>query len=289
MPDALASTPDPILAIICTPDYVGRALAVQLSLRETGRAYSLELLTTESVSYRLPATTFTSLDELCEHDDRAVTVRQKYWHRPDAVRWALKPVFLSQLLRKHPDRAILLCDTDLCFFRPPDGILAHLRDFGLVLTPHWRPHDPAGLTREFRLNFMDGLFNAGCMAANARGLKAVDWWARACIAACERNYGEGLFDDQRYLDLMLVHFPEVAIYRDPGFNLAFWNHHLRLPGPDGTRIVPDRWPVSMVHFTKDTVAVIEGGEDPVLVPFMVRYLEIGARAAQLFEARDERE
>ncbi len=270
-----------VVGSIVTPDYVDRALAVALSLRAAGCPCRLELLTTRPVTVELEDVAVTSLDELGGRDRRARALPRTYGADPDALRWSLKPVFLTHLLRKHAGGPVLLCDSDLCFFDRPDALLAGLDAGGLVLTPHWRPLDPTGARLDFRLNFMDGLFNAGCVAANERGIAALDWWAQACAAACERDPARGLYVDQRYLDLMVVYFPEAVICRDPGFNVANWNRHLRTPDAGGRRPVPDRWPVRMVHFTGDTIREIEQGRDPLLLPLYVRYLELRAQAERI--------
>jgi hypothetical protein len=121
------------------------------------------------------------------------------------------------------------------------------------------------------LNFLDGLFNAGCVGASGDATKELTWWATACASACDKAYEQGLYHDQRYLDLMPIYFPRVRILRHRGYNLADWNAHLRTADCNGLRSVPDSYDVVMVHFTVNTIRRIERGEDPLLTPLLDEY------------------
>ena len=210
-----------ILCTIVTPDYIDRALTVWRSAEESGTHIDFVVLTTGPVSVDLPGITVLSLQELATRDSRAHKVKEKYSGESDPVRWSLKPVLMSHLLRAPSIERVVYSDCDTCFFRTPYILLDSLGDGDVLLTPHWRPLEPDGSSRGFRINFLDGLFNAGCVAANRKGVDALDWWARACLYACEKDYERGLFHDQRYLDLLPIYFPNTTICRHQGFNLAW--------------------------------------------------------------------
>jgi hypothetical protein len=277
----MRKNPSRLICSIVTPDYIDRALTVLLSLQAIQLNMPMVVLTTESIKIHIEGLSFLPLEELCDREARARVIVSKYGDELDKIRWSLKPVLLSYLIRSQPDAEVLLCDSDLCFFSSPDPIFQYLDQGGIVLTPHWRPLCPATFPSNFRYHFLDGLFNAGCVLANARGLNALNWWADACISACEKNYEEGVYDDQRYLDLMPIYFPETVVCRHLGFNLADWNVHLRQKNGQGEREVPDKWPVSLVHFTKNTICKTLGGFDPVLYPYLMKYRGLMNEAARI--------
>lgn len=268
------------LCTIITPDYLPYALAVRTSLDLLQCDWPLHVLVTGPCNVTWPRVHLWSVPHLSELNPTAKAIVDKYASETDRLRWCLKAVFLATLVETKSADSVVYCDSDVCFFQHPKPIFDELATGGTVLTPHWRPPTPVPSARNFRLNFLDGLFNAGCVGVNSRGLDAMAWWADACLHACEKNHAEGLFDDQRYLDLLPVYFPETRILRRFGFNLADWNRHLREPGGDGSRLVPDKEAVSLVHFTKNTIRHIEGGRDPVLEPYLERYKQILTRLNQ---------
>jgi hypothetical protein len=188
---------------------------------------------------------------------------------------------MAHLIERGDGDVVLYVDPDTCFFRDPLELCLELGDGGILVTPHWRPPDPYGPSQPFLTNFMDGLFNAGCVVARKDGKAALEWWAEACLARCDLDYSRGLYLDQKYLDLLPVWFPETVICQNRGCNLADWNVQLRKHDTKtGARDVPDRWPVLMVHFTANTIALIKSGRDAVLVPYLKEYLEIRATASR---------
>lgn len=106
------------------------------------------------------------------------------------------------------------------------------------------------------------------------------WWLDCCISACEKNYSEGLYVDQRYLDLMPIYFSQVTVCRHRGYNLADWNRHLRHKPTKGMALIPGRWKVRSVHFTRNTIARIETGKDAALEPYYREYKCILAEAKE---------
>ncbi|WP_448206769.1 hypothetical protein [Azospirillum sp. sgz302134] len=263
--------PRSAICTIITPDYADYALALRSSLDESGWTGPLFVLATAPCAIPHPGIRLWTVPGLAATSPGARATLATHGKDRDRLRWCMKPVFLAHLLEEGMADAVVYCDPDLFFFESPQPLFDELRTGGILLTPHWRPATPEASPQDFRLNFTDGLFNAGCVGANRAGTDALRWWAAACRHACEKNPAEGLFDDQRYLDLMPLHFPRTRILRHQGFNLAVWNRHLRDPGEDGVRPVPDRFPVSLVHFTRKTMSLIDQGHDPILEPYLARY------------------
>jgi hypothetical protein len=275
----------PVVCTIITTRFADRAVVLAESLRRTGyNGHFIAFVTGSLTPSSKPVVEahgveFRDLNSVVSDSDIAAQARDKYHADSDRIRWAFKPVvLLHSLLALGASRALYV-DPDMFFVASPEALLEPLDGAGIVLTPHWRPLDPEGLTKEFRLSFVDGLYNAGCIAAAPKGVAALRWWARACLAGCEKDYASGLFDDQRYLDLLPVGFDDVHICRNQGFNVADWNVHLRQPDASGGRRVPDVWPIGLIHFTRNTVVRIRNGDDEILVPYLAAY------EAELHQAR----
>lgn len=138
---------------------------------------------------------------------------------------AVKPWALEHLLRRGY-RNVLYIDPDIWLYRPLDHVFA-LLDAGanMVLTPHLL----APVTDVAKPGELDvrraGTYNLGFCALRAgdNAIAIVRWWQgklrRHCIVAFE----QGIFVDQSWMDLVPGLFPDVAILRHPGYNVAYWN------------------------------------------------------------------
>jgi len=259
------------ICTIVTPDFVDKAYVVIESARRSGAIFDAWVLVTDDRTKPIDGMKMLATEDLAGNDDRVDRICRKYADSKDKTRWSLKPILMKHLIAHKECDHVIYVDSDVCFFRDPTELSNMLGSGSILLTPHWRPKKPEADPRGFCTNFKDGLFNAGCVVASKRGLPALEWWADACLFACEHTYSKGLFADQKYLDLLPIYFEDIIICRHRGYNLADWNEHLRTADETGHRDVPDRWPVSMVHFTQNTIANIESMADPILEPYLKKY------------------
>jgi hypothetical protein len=204
----------------------------------------------------------------------AVGSIKKYASSTDQLRWALKPVFTSFMLRTICDKVILL-DNDVYFFQPYEFLFDDLERYRVLLTPHWRCKNPNEDEWVFTNNFTDGVFNAGFFGANENALEIVDWWSMVCQYKCEKDYTKGVWDDQKYLDLLPSRFPSVGIVWHEGCNVASWNKRdsVRVQS-DNEVLINGKYPIIFVHFTLDTMADIKRqiyGGDPLMIPYLEKY------------------
>lgn len=193
-------------------------------------------------------------------------------YRGDALRWGCKPLLIGQLLEEGYDRVIYV-DNDICFFSSPDPLFEMLDAHAVLLTPHFYPADPTRGQHWLEANFRVGLYNAGFVAAGQNGRGAMEWWAACCAYSIRKSAWRGLFDDQKYLDLLPVIFDGVHVLRHRGCNVAGWNIDMcpRTVSADGSVIIDGRWPLVFVHFNSFTVRAILKGRDPLLAPLMRQY------------------
>lgn len=200
----------------------------------------------------------------------ASALKKKY--RGNALRWSCKPLYLLYLLELGYDRVIYV-DNDICFFSPADFLFEELENVSVMLTPHFYAASPGKSANWFEANFWVGLYNAGFVGATQNGLPALYWWAECCLYNVKQSAWRGLFDDQKYLDLLPVVFDDVKILKHKGCNVAGWNietcpRTLR----DGYPRIADRWLVVFVHFTPLTFTNILSGKDPALAGLLETYL-----------------
>lgn len=151
----------------------------------------------------------------------AVKILEKY--KADQLRWALKPTYLKFLLKQGYDQVIYV-DNDVFFYSDPTFLFDLLRDHSFLLTPHFYSSDPSENQNWLEANFRVGLYNAGFIGVSQKGISILDWWENCCVYNVKKSYWRGLFDDQKYLDLVPVLFDDVKIVKHKGCNLAGWNY-----------------------------------------------------------------
>jgi glycosyltransferase involved in cell wall biosynthesis len=162
---------------------------------------------------------------------------------------AVKPHLLQHLLADGASRLVYL-DPDILLFRPMDRVLELLETHGIVLTPHLTaPIDDDRFPDELAI-MRSGTYNLGFLAVAAHPStdRMLDWWRDRIYDRCVSRVEQGLFTDQKWIDLVPGMFPGVAILSDPGHNVAYWNLHSRTVRL-GEEIEVNGSPLVFFHFS----------------------------------------
>lgn len=220
----------------------------------------------------------------------------KYQRDKDRLRWGLKSVFMKFLLKQSDIDKLVYLDNDIFFYSDYQFLFNLLEKHSFLLTPHHYKHDPKEEQNWFEANFRVGVFNAGFVGANKTGLTTLQWWADCCAYRCEKNAFRGLFDDQKYLDLVPVLEETAYIVRHKGCNLAGWNIELcKRIMDNGSLKIDGKYAVVFVHYNSFTIRKILEGEDALLLPLYEQYeatlkaFKPGLRRDDLFEAERKRD
>jgi len=164
---------------------------------------------------------------------------------------AVKPFVLSELFVNFSYETLVYLDPDIWIFRHMTEVYQALEDASIILTPHMRrPYYDNYHPNDLSI-LQSGTYNLGFI-----GLRAgkscrylLDWWMSKLYRDCIVDVANGLFVDQKWIDLVPAFFPDVCILHDPTYNVAYWNlHERRLSGNmDGWRV--DGKPLSFFHFS----------------------------------------
>lgn len=197
----------------------------------------------------------------------------KYQTHRDKFRWSLKPVFMSKLLDEKVSDKMIYLDNDLFFFSNYDFLFNLLDQYALLLTPHYYKYSPKREQNWFEANFRVGLFNAGFVGANKNARQSLQWWADCCAYRCEKNSFRGLFDDQKYLDLLPIMNPDAHIIRHQGCNVAGWNTDVCKRSVVNYKVmINEQFPIVFIHFNETTVREIVKGSDALLYNYYHAYV-----------------
>ena len=165
---------------------------------------------------------------------------------------ALKPFMFQHLLEQCGYDAVLYFDPDIELFRALDEVTQPLAEgASLILTPHMcapcvDPAEPNDLTI-----MRAGIFNLGFLGAArcAESSDVIAWWARRLRYECINAQSDGLFVDQKFMDLAPAFAAGAHICRDTTMNVAYWNLRQRvLGGAEGAWTV-DGAPLGFFHYS----------------------------------------
>lgn len=258
---------------ITTYDHLYKVFALADSLTALNPETTLHVLCTDrsNISETNPRCKFYQLEDL-KTESAFEKIKTKYRGEKDKLRWCMKPVFLIHLLKQN-DKVIYL-DNDICFFGAFDFLFDLLARHSFLLTPHHYSRNPNKDQNWFEANFRVGLFNAGFVGVNRQAINSLNWWAEACAYRCEKSALRGLFDDQKYLDLIPVMEENALIIQHKGCNVAEWNRDevSRTKKPDGSIWLAATYPLIFIHFNHTTIRAIHEGMEPCLAPCLDLYL-----------------
>ncbi len=140
---------------------------------------------------------------------------------------AIKPFMLARLLKQPGCKKVIYLDPDTVVFSRLDDIIETLDSASIVLTPHQtRPEQSLAAVMDNEIcSLKHGIYNLGfiAVAATDTGHEFADWWSRRTYHFCRADIPNGLFTDQRWIDLVPAFFSDVAIMRSSRHNVATWN------------------------------------------------------------------
>lgn len=167
---------------------------------------------------------------------------------------AIKPFMLTRLLGQRSCKKVIYLDPDIVAFSRLDDILEALDSANIVLTPHQtRPEQSLAAVMDNEIcSLKHGVYNLGfvAVAATEIGLEFAEWWSKRVYYFCRADIPNGLFTDQRWIDLVPAFFTDVAIMRSSRHNVATWNLTTRvLSVSENGQYLVDSQPLGFYHFT----------------------------------------
>lgn len=164
---------------------------------------------------------------------------------------ALKPFALAAALGVEGTRGAVYLDTDMLALAPfLDLVEAAWNDADVWLTPHLRTTAAPARFAPFLHN---GAYNAGFLAVAARpeGRLFLEWLSARVARDCVRDFRNGLFVDQKWLDLAAGLLPGIRPLSYPGLNIGHWNLHEHRfeERADGSLWLDGAIPAALFHFS----------------------------------------
>lgn len=196
------------------------------------------------------------IDRILALDDLPIPERRiwSFFHTIVELATAIKPFALVELLREPDVERVIYFDPDIVLFSRLDDLLADLDAANVVLTPHLTvPERSLDAVRDNEISALKhGVYNLGFLGVrdSPEGSRFARWWAERIYHFCVADIPNGLFTDQRWIDLAPAFFEGVGILKNPRFNVATWNLTTRdLGGSLDKGFTVDGLPLGFYHFT----------------------------------------
>jgi len=167
---------------------------------------------------------------------------------------ALKSYFCDYFIRTEPNASeILYLDSDLYVYSPLKEIEQLHQQYDILLTPHLiRPMHFDGKQPDEVAYLATGTYNGGFFSfkVNDNSKAFIKWWCERMRYYCYYKLEEGLFVDQKWMNLIPVFFDKVWIIKHAGYNVSYWNLHERNITQRGNEFfVNDEYPLVFFHYS----------------------------------------
>ncbi|HIK36482.1 MAG: glycosyltransferase [Geminocystis sp.] len=240
---------------VCAANYIPRARVLAESVKKLHSQVPFHLFLNDSIPPNFP--------QDYEPFDNIVTVTQL--NIPNFPQWvfkhsvlesctAIKPIAFQYLFQKYNCHGIIFLDPDVVVFSPLDELFSHFNHASILLTPHQlQPEKVHSAILDNEICFLRyGTFNLGFLGVknSPEGKNFLQWWGDRCYHYCYDDHKNGIYTDQRWIDLVTSFFQEVKILRHPGYNVANWNlSHRQLRGDFNRGITVNNQPLYFYHFS----------------------------------------
>ncbi len=212
---------DYVVCSLSTKSHVPLMNTLANSVRRhfTGRIYLL-VVDSDDASLIPEGTTLVRLSDVIEPSVWQDMVRR---YNILELCCALKS-FLMRFLARTVGSPIIYMDADTYALGPMDALLPDRPDFSVFLTPHLLYPFSGELHAEEIGMLCVGVYNGGMIGVGlgSDGIRFLDWWLDRVSRYAYDSREQGVFTDQKWLDLVPCFFKDVQISRAPGLNLGHW-------------------------------------------------------------------
>lgn len=143
---------------------------------------------------------------------------------------AIKPFVFHTIFEKLGYDRVIYFDPDIYVYEKLTELeMCFERGYEIVLTPHLNDVcDDEGIPNDLDI-IKSGIYNLGFLALSKslNTMKLIRWWEGKLEYQCIESFKDGLFVDQKWMDLVPAMFQHVCIFKHSGYNVAYWNMAVR--------------------------------------------------------------
>ena len=187
-----------------------------------------------------------TLDELMLPDMKKMLFRYTILELNTAV----KPWVLHFLIKKGYKHVVYF-DPDICVYRSLVELESALSSNDIVLTPHLtRPLEDDRKPSELDI-LRSGSYNLGFVAftSTENTKRCLLWWQSKLEYGAVVDLENGMFNDQKWCELLPSLFENVHILRNPAYNVAYWNLAHRTVEKNDDKYEVNKEPLAFFHYS----------------------------------------
>lgn len=211
-----------------TSNYLPKARVLAQSVREHAPDACFHLMLSDDPPASLDLSQ-EPFDNLIRLEDLAIEnlAQWAFGHTVVELCTAVKGFAFQHIFSRHKAEKIFYFDPDMVIFGRLDELIERLDRHSILLTPHQSVPETTleAIADNEIASLKHGVFNLGFLGLrnSEQGCGFADWWASRLKFFCHDLLSEGLFTDQRWVDLAPCFFTDLEVMRDAGFNVATWN------------------------------------------------------------------
>lgn len=203
-------------------------------------------------------------------------------HRVVEICTAVKGQALLNFLQAGHSNKVVYLDPDTAVFDDLTELEGLLDEHSIVLTPHITiPEEGEQAIWDNEICALKhGVNNLGFVAVrnSEDGLAFAKFWRDRLLHFCYDDIPNGIFTDQRWVDLAVGYFDGVHVLRKPNYNVATWNiSHRQVEEKDG-RFYVNGLPLQFYHFSgfdsgaQESMLARYGKDNPALYKLREWYI-----------------
>jgi hypothetical protein len=138
---------------------------------------------------------------------------------------AVKPFYFEYLFRTRPEvDRIYYIDPDILFYQSISHLENSWENASALLTPNLL-YLPEKTVRGELASLKHGINNLGFIgiARCEEGQQLIAWWKERLTYHCRLDKCNGIFVDQKWMDIAALFFTQIKSIKHPGWNMAWWN------------------------------------------------------------------
>lgn len=138
---------------------------------------------------------------------------------------AVKPFYFEYLFNRNPEvEKIYYIDPDIVFYQSPDLLEKEWGNAEILLTPNLIYLPKKTSTGELT-SLRHGMNNLGFLGLKKgeEAFKLISWWKERLTYHCRIEKCQGVFVDQKWIDLASLFFDKIKSVKHPGWNMGWWN------------------------------------------------------------------
>ncbi|MCI8513498.1 MAG: hypothetical protein HFI93_02540 [Lachnospiraceae bacterium] len=237
--------------------YLPKARVLGYSLKKWNPTAKLYIVLSDEIprGFRIEDEPFDGI-LLSEEIELTLDMSREFWiflHDVTELCTAVKGWAALELLRRTNAEEIIYLDPDMLVCHSLEPLKAFLREHDIVVTPHRLAPEPLFDQMFYgdQQFYTRGGFNLGFLAVknSEEGVRFLKWWAGMLERYCYVDDPEGLFTDQKLMDIAPCFFGTLFICRDETYNVSWWNLTQREVSGDAEALYVNGKRVRLYHFS----------------------------------------